>query len=334
MRIIVDAFGGDNAPVEILKGTADAVSEYGITALVCGDEARIRAVLSGNGISQAGMDFLNAPDVMPVEAEPTEILKSYKNSSIAAGMKALAGGLGDAFVTAGSTGAAVVGASLIVKRIKGVKRPALGPILPNSAGNYMLIDIGANAECRPEMLLQFGVMGSAYMKHIMGVENPRVGLVNIGAEETKGLELQIQAYHLMKNNPAINFVGNVEGRDLPLGACDVAVTDGFTGNIILKHTEGMGKFLSGELKSMFLAGFSSKIGALLLKKSIAAFRKKMDYTEYGGTPLMGISKPVIKAHGSSNAKAFKNAIRQAKNICENDVNDKIAQALFIAKENA
>ena len=332
MKIIVDAFGGDHAPVEILKGTAGAIVEYGVTALVCGDEERIRGVLSENGILSAGMEFLHAPDVMPVEAEPTEILKAYKSSSIAVGMKALSDGLGDAFVTAGSTGAAVVGASLIVKRIKGVKRPALGPILPNSAGNYMLIDIGANAECRPEMLLQFGIMGSAYMKHIMGVENPRVGLVNIGAEETKGLELQIQAYHLMKSNPAINFVGNVEGRDLPLGACDVAVTDGFTGNIILKHTEGMGKFLSGELRSMFFSSFSSKIGALLLKKSIGAFRKKMDYTEYGGTPLLGILKPVIKAHGSSNAKAFKNAIRQAKNICENDVGEEIAQALSALKE--
>jgi len=169
------------------------------------------------------------------------------------------------------------------------------------------------------------------MKDIMGVENPRVGLVNIGAEETKGLDLQIQAYHLMKAAP-INFIGNVEGRDLPLGACDVAVTDGFTGNIILKHTEGMGKFLSLELKSIFLAGFGSKIAALLLKRSIGAFRKKMDYTEYGGTLLMGISKPVIKAHGSSNAKAFKNAIRQAKNICGNNITGKIAQALSASKE--
>lgn len=322
----MDGFGGDNAPVEVLKGVSAAISEYGVTAVVCGDEKTLRNLANAQNIPIDGMEFLQADSVMPVEAEPAEILKAYSNSSMAVGMKLLAEGGGDAFVTAGSTGAAVVGASLIVKRIKGVKRPALAPIIPDATGCHMLIDIGANAECRPEMLVQFGIMGAAYMKTFMGTENPRVGLVNIGAEETKGLDLQVGAYKLMQKAP-INFIGNVEARDLPLGGCDVAVTDGFTGNIILKHAEGMGKFFAAELKKILLGSFTSKLAALVLKKSVDSFRKKMDYAEYGGTPLMGISKPVIKAHGSSNAKAFKNAIGQAKSMCENNVIEQIKQSL-------
>lgn len=326
MKVIVDAFGGDNAPLEIVKGAAEAAAEYGVEIVLCGDEKSLRKLMAEQNISMNGMGFAQAASVMPVEAEPTEILKSYKDSSMAVGMKLLADGGGDAFVTAGSTGAAVVGASLIVKRIKGVKRPALAPIIPDATGCHMLIDIGANSECRPEMLAQFGIMGSAYMETFMGVKNPRVGLVNIGAEETKGLNLHIEANKLMKSAP-INFVGNVEARDLPLGGCDVAVTDGFTGNIILKHTEGMGKFFAMELKKILLGSFTSKLAALILKKSVDEFKKKMDYTEYGGTPLLGIAKPVIKAHGSSNAKALKNAVRQAKNMYDNNVIEKIGQAL-------
>lgn len=326
MKIIVDGFGGDNAPVEIMKGTAAAINEYGMTAVVCGDEQALRKAAEAHGIPLDGMEFLQAGGVMPVEADPTEVIKAYSDSSMAVGLKLLADGGGDAFVTAGSTGAVVVGASMIVKRIKGVKRAALAPLIPDAKGCHMIVDIGANAECRPEMLAQFGVMGSVYMKTFMGVENPRVGLVNIGAEETKGLDLQIQAYKLLQNAP-VNFIGNIEARDLPLGGCDVAVTDGFTGNIILKHTEGMGKFFSDELKRMLLGGTLSKLAALILKNSVNDFRKKMDYTEYGGTALIGISKPVIKAHGSSNAKAFKNAIRQAKNMCDNRVIEQMAESL-------
>lgn len=326
MKVIVDAFGGDNAPLEIVRGASDAIGEYGVEVALCGDEQTLRKLMSEQNISLAGFDFIQAESVMPVEAEPTEILKSYKDSSMAVGMKLLADGGGDAFVTAGSTGAAVVGASLIVKRIKGIKRPALAPIIPDAVGCHMIIDIGANAECRPEMLVQFGVMGSTYMKTFMGVKNPRVGLVNIGTEETKGLDLHVETNKLMKSAP-INFIGNVEARDLPLGGCDVAVTDGFVGNIILKHTEGMAKLFSMELKKILLGNFTSKLAALVLKKGIDGFKKKMDYTEYGGTPLLGISKPVIKAHGSSNAKAIKNAIRQAKSMCENNVIGQIEQSL-------
>lgn len=326
MKIIVDAFGGDNAPLDAVKGAAEAVAEYGVKVVLCGDELALRKLMSEQNIPLDGIEFAQAESVMPVEAEPTEILKAYNNSSMAVGMKLLAEGRGDAFVTAGSTGAAVVGASLIVKRIKGIKRPALAPVIPDAKSCHMIIDIGANAECRPEMLVQFGIMGSAYMKTFMNIENPRVGLVNIGSEETKGLDLHIETNKLMKSAP-INYIGNIEARDLPLGGCDVAVTDGFTGNIILKHTEGMAKFFAGELKQILLGSITSKLAALVLKKGIDGFKKKMDYTEYGGTPLLGISKPVIKAHGSSNTKAFKNAIRQAKNMCENNVIAQIEASL-------
>ncbi len=326
MKIIIDGFGGDNAPLEILRGTADAIAEYGVGAVVCGDVAALKSLAQAQNISLTGMDFLQAGSVIPVEAEPSSLLKAYSDSSMAVGLKYLADGGGDAFVTAGSTGAAVVGATFIVKRIKGVKRPALAPIFPDARGCHMLLDIGANSECRPDMLVQFAVMGSAYMRLFRGLENPRVGLVNIGAEPGKGTNLQIEAYKLLQKAP-VNFIGNTEARDLPLGACDIALTDGFTGNIILKHMEGMAKFFSLELRDILLGSAASKVAALILKKRVAAFRKKLDYSEYGGTPLMGIRKPVIKAHGSSNAKAFKNAIRQARDMCESKMIEQIETAL-------
>jgi glycerol-3-phosphate acyltransferase PlsX len=326
MKIIVDGFGGDHAPLEILRGTAEAIAEYGIEAAVCGDIAVLKSLAQAQDIPVDGMEFVQAGSVMPVEAEPTSLLKQYGDSSMAVGLKLLAEGGGDAFVTAGSTGAAVVGASLIVKRIKGVKRPALAPIIPDSKRCHMMLDIGANTECRPEMLAQFAVMGTAYMRAFMELEKPRVGLVNIGAEPNKGTDLQTAAYKLLQKAP-VNFIGNVEARDLPLGACDIALTDGFTGNIILKHTEGMAKFFSLELKEILLGSATSKLAALILKKQVQAFRKKLDYTEYGGTPLMGIRKPVIKAHGSSNDKAFKNAIRQARQMCVSDVISQIEMAM-------
>jgi glycerol-3-phosphate acyltransferase PlsX len=219
-----------------------------------------------------------------------------------------------------------VGGTLIVKRIKGIKRPALATLIPTTSGAYMLLDVGANAECRPEMLRQFALMGSIYMERIVGVARPRVGMVNIGTEDTKGTQLQIEAGNLLRES-ALNFIGNVEARELPLGGCDVAVADGFTGNVILKLTEGMGKMFSTELKSMLLASTKAKVAAIMLKGSLNAFRAKMDYAEYGGAPLMGTAKPVIKAHGSSNAKAYKNAIRQAKLYHERGVIAEIQNAI-------
>lgn len=326
MKIIADAFGGDNAPVEILKGCAMAVAEYGVEIILTGEEETIRRVAAENSISLERMEIVHAPQVMDMNAEPTEILKSYKDSSMAVGLKLLSEGRGDAFVSAGSTGAFVVGASLIVKRIKGIKRAALAPVIPTVEGRYMLIDCGANAECRPEMLVQFGVMGSAYMNKIMDVQNPRVALINNGAEEHKGTPLQQEAYRQLTSSP-LHFVGNIEARHLPQGGCDVAVCDGFTGNIVLKLTEGLSKALIGQIKGILMKNTATKLAALTLKGGLADFKKKMDYKEYGGAALLGISKPTIKAHGSSDAKAFKNAIGQAIRFTKQDVIGSIEEYL-------
>lgn len=326
MKIIVDAYGGDHAPLAVLEGTAQAVEEYGITAVLAGKEQELRAVAKEHGISLSGMEFAEAETIMPVEADPTELRTTYKDSSMAVGMRLLREGKGDAFVSAGSTGAITVGATLIVGRIKGIRRPAIAVVMPTTKGAYLLADAGANTDTRPEMLFQFGVMGSLYMEHIQGISNPKVAMVNIGTEENKGRDLQIEASSLLKNAP-IDFIGNIEARDLPLGGCDVAVTDGFTGNIILKLTEGMGAMLMSELKGIFMKGFSSKIAALLLKSGLGEFKARMDYTEYGGALLLGVQKPVVKAHGSSNAKAFKNAIRQANTMAQQDVIGQMEQAL-------
>jgi glycerol-3-phosphate acyltransferase PlsX len=266
-----------------------------------------------------------------MEDSPKDILKAKKNSSMGVGLTALAEGKGDAFVSAGNTGALTVGSIFIVRCIEGIKRPALAPILPSDIGCYMLMDGGANAECKPEMLLQFGLMGSVYMERINHTRNPRVGLVNIGTEETKGTDLQRSAFALL-SKADINFVGNVEGRDIPYGVCDIAVADGFTGNVILKLTEGIGLTFAGNVKSLFKRNIFTMLAAMMVKSGLKDFKKKLDYTEYGGAPLMGISKPVIKAHGSSNAYAFKNAIRQAIAFVSEGVIAEIEQSL--SKSNA
>lgn len=325
MRIIVDSFGGDNAPLEVIKGALKANKELGVEITLVGDENKINDCAKENRLDISDITVYHAPDIMEVCAEPTKILKEYKNSSMAVGLQLLKNGEGDAFVSAGSTGALVIGATFIVKRLKGIKRTALATVLPTKKNPCMLLDVGANADCRPEMLAQFGVMGSAYMNKLMGVEKPTVALANIGAEPTKGRELELEAYERLSIAP-INFVGNIEGRQIPLGDADVVVADGFSGNLILKTIEGMGKFFSGELKGMFKSGLGI-IGAAFLIKKINAFKKKMDYSEYGGAPLLGTAKPVIKAHGSSDAKAFYNAVRQAKVFIETNVIDEISSAL-------
>ena len=327
MKVIVDGFGGDNAPVEVLKGCALAVQELDVDVIVTGDEQELKRTAEQNGVPLNRIQIVHAPGgVIGVEESPVRILKERKDCSMGVAFQMLAAGEGDAFLSAGSTGALVVGASHIVKRIKGIKRAALAPILPSDKGCYMLLDAGANLECRPEMLQQFGIMGSVYMNKIIHVKNPRVGLVNIGAEESKGGELQTGAYELLKQAP-VHFTGNVEPRDLPLGGADVAVADGFTGNVVLKLTEGMGAAFNKNIKEMFFASAKTKFAAMLMMKQLKGFKKKMDYTEYGGAPLMGVTKPVIKAHGSSNANAFKNAIRQAKFVVENHMIEEITQSL-------
>lgn len=332
MRIIVDGFGGDNAPAEVLKGAVEAVDGLGVDITVVGDEEKIRKCADELGLDISKLELAHADGVMEVCYEPNKILKEYSGTSMAVGLKLLADGKGDAFLSAGSTGALVVGATFIVKRIKGLKRTALATLLPTLRSNCLLLDCGANADCRPEMLAQFGIMGSAYMSAFMGESSPKVALANIGAEPSKGRELELESYKLLSASP-VNFIGNIEGRDIPLGGADVVVADGFTGNLILKTIEGMGKFFSSSLKGMF-SGFGSKLGAVFLLKKINAFKKKMDYTEHGGAPLLGTQKPVIKAHGSSNAKAFYNAIRQAKICVENDLVGKITKSLAELKASA
>lgn len=326
MNIVIDAFGGDNAPLEVIKGSIKAHNDFGVDVTLVGDENKIRECAKNNELDISQLKIRHADTVIEICEEPTEVIKGKKDCSMAVGMKMLADGEGDAFVSAGSTGALVVGATFIVKRIKGVKRPALATILPTASTPTMLLDSGANADCRPEMLVHFGIMGSAYMNKIMNVKKPRVALANIGAEESKGRELELETYKLLKTAP-VNFVGNIEARQLPLGDCDVCVADGFCGNLMLKLYEGMGKFFSNELKGIFKKNVKTKLAAAMVMKNIKEFKKKVDYSEYGGAPLLGTARPVIKAHGSSDAKAFYNAIRQAKLFTETKVIDTITKAL-------
>lgn len=316
MRVIVDAFGGDNAPLEVIKGCARAVSELGVNVILTGSRNKIEKCAAENGISLSGIEIEHTDDVFDIHEEPKEIIKSGSNSSMALGLRLLSEGKGDAFVSAGSTGALVMGATFIVKRIKGIKRVAPSPVMPADKGSFVLVDAGANTECRPEMLVQFAVMGSAYMEKVMGVNKPKVGLLNIGSEETKGRELEIAAYKLLEES-GLNFVGNIEARDMPKGEVQVVVTDGFTGNIALKLYEGMGSFFSKKLKWIF-SGLG-KIGAIVSLGKIKELRRQMDYKEVGGSALLGVKKPVIKAHGSSDATAFFNAVRQAKKIVDGNV---------------
>lgn len=332
MNIVIDAFGGDNAPLEVIKGAIDAQKDFNIDITLVGNEETIKKCASDNSLDITALKIKHADTVIDVCEEPTAVIKSKKDCSMAVGMQMLADGEGDAFVSAGSTGALVVGATFIVKRLKGIKRPALATVLPTATVPTMLLDSGANADCRPEMLVQFGIMGSAYMNKIMNVESPRVALANIGAEPSKGRELELETYQLLKNAP-VNFTGNIEARQIPLGDCDVVVTDGFSGNLMLKLYEGMGKFFSGELKNVLTKDFKSKIAALMVLNNVKEFKKKVDYSEYGGAPLLGTAKPVIKAHGSSNAKAFYNAIRQAKLFTETKVIDEITTALDAMKNS-
>ncbi|MBP1567453.1 MAG: phosphate acyltransferase PlsX [Oscillospiraceae bacterium] len=330
MNVIVDAFGGDNAPDAVIEGSILAVQNLGVKVTLVGDEKLINEAVEKHNLVLTGIDVVHADTVFDIHEEPTEIIKSGKNSSMAVGLGLLHDGKGDAFVSAGSTGALVVGSTFIAKRLKGVKRAALAPIMPAKDGYFMLLDGGANTECRPEALVQFGLMGSAYMEKVMGIKEPRVGLLNIGAEETKGRELEIETYKLLEKSP-VNFVGNIEARDMPFSKCDVLVADGYTGNIALKLYEGMGLYFGKTLKNMLTKNLKTKIAAGLLLDQVNEFKKKMDYSEVGGAVLMGIQGTVIKAHGSSDGKAFYNAIRQAKECVETGVSERISSYLEMQK---
>ena len=327
MKIILDAMGGDNAPAEILKGAAAAVAAWpDVEILAVGNAEKIAACVKENAIEMKNIEIVNATEVIEMCDEPAKAVRAKKDSSMVVGLRMLAEGKGDAFVSAGSTGALHVGASLIVRTVKGVKRPALATVIPGKTP-FLLLDCGANVECRASMLEAFGVMGSVYMNKVMGLEQPRVALVNNGAEETKGTPTYVEAHQLLKNNKAIHFVGNIEPRDIPAGQADVVVADGFTGNVVLKLTEGLAKYFGSKLKEMFKKSLGTKVGYLLLKGGVADFKKSMDADEYGGAPLLGTRRPVIKAHGSSNARAIQNAIRQARLCVENDLCGVMAESL-------
>ena len=314
MKIILDAMGGDNAPAEILKGAAAATAAWpDVEILAVGDAEKIAACVKENAIEMKNIEIVNATEVIEMCDEPARAVRAKKDSSMVVGLRMLAEGKGDAFVSAGSTGALHVGASLIVRTVKGVKRPALATVIPGKTP-FLLLDCGANVEC-------------VYMNKVMGLEQPRVALVNNGAEESKGTPTYVEAHQLLKNNKAIHFVGNIEPRDIPAGAADVVVADGFTGNVVLKLTEGLAKYFGSKLKEMFKKSLGTKVGYLLLKGGVADFKKSMDADEYGGAPLLGTRRPVIKAHGSSNARAIKNAIRQAKACVENDLCGVMAESL-------
>lgn len=327
MRIVVDAFGGDNAPVEIIKGSAQAYNEYGVDITLTGNKAKIESVISEYSLNFGNsLVIIDTSDVIDMHDEPTTILKAHRDSSMAKAFDELIEGRVDAFVSAGSTGAIVVGGTLLVKRIKGVKRPALASMLPSPNGSYMLMDMGANSESRPEMLKQFGIMASVYLTAVEGRDDPKIALLNIGTEDTKGDELHKEAYKLLSEAP-INFIGNIESREMPKGNCDAVITDGFTGNIALKLIEGTAITLFKMIKGILYKRIFNKIAALILKKDLYSLKSMMDSSEVGGALLLGVNKPVIKAHGSSDAKAIKNAIRQAKNFAENNVIDKIVEGL-------
>ena len=324
MRIIVDVMGGDNAPLEILKGTYAASQEYSASFILVGDREKIEYIAEENGFDIRRFEIVDTKTVITMEDDPLCVVRSKSDSSMSTALRLLAEDKGDAVVSAGNSGALFTGASLIVRKIRGVKRAAIGSVLPFSPP-VLLLDSGANIEVTDDCLVQFAAMGAAYMRNYYGVESPRVGLLNNGAEDCKGTELQLSAHKLLRAEKDINFVGNIEGNQLAFDACDVLVTDGFTGNILLKTVEGMGKLMITELKNLFLSSNVSKISALLVKNHIKELKHQYDSSEHGGAPILGISKPVIKAHGSSNAKAFKNAIRQAIAVVDTGVTYDIAK---------
>lgn len=327
MKIIVDMMGGDNAPLAVLEGAAAAVKEYGVQLIGVGNEALVRKTAADNNISLDGIELVNCTEAIEMCDEPARAIRTKKDSSIVVGLNMLKEGKGDAFVSAGSTGALHVGASLIVRTLRGVKRPALATMVPAKNKAYLLLDCGANVECRPEMLAAFAVMGSCYVNKVESRTSPSVALANNGAEESKGTPMLREAHQLLKTIPGIRFVGNIEPRDVPNGDVDVVVCDGFTGNVILKLTEGVAKMLLGMLKGMFLKNLGGKLAYLLLKDSVSDLKHQMDSEEYGGAPFLGAKQPVIKAHGSSKAKGIKNAIRQAKICVENDLCGTMQSAL-------
>lgn len=331
MRILIDAMGGDHAPGEIVKGAIDAAKEFDVQIVLVGRGEAILDSLSKLGYDTLpkGVEVANADDVVDMHDDPATVVRRRKDSSMVVGLRMLAEGQGDAMISAGSTGALLSAATLVVKRVKGIRRAAFCPEIPTDQ-KTLLIDCGANAECTPEFLVQFAFLGAAYAKKVQGKSNPKVGLLNIGTEDTKGTALQKEVYGLLQkahDQGLINFAGNVEAREVMFDAVDVVVADGFSGNVLLKSIEGTASYMAKFMKSMFKKNLLTKIAALICKDGIVSFKKRMDYREVGGTMLLGITKPVVKAHGSSDARAIRSAVKQAMEAVQGDLTPELQASM-------
>ena len=324
MRIIIDVMSGDRAPAELLRGAAMAAEEYSTDIAVVGDENVIREIALENDIPLGGLDIVHAASVIGMEDKPLSVIRDKSDSSMSVALRLLEKGEGDALVSAGNTGALLAGATLLVRRIKGIRRAAIATVLPFPSP-VLLMDSGANLTVTPEDMEQFAFMGSIYMEKLHGLKGARIGLLNNGTEYNKGLPLQVETFTRLEDNDLLYFIGNVEAKDIPFSACDVLLTDGFTGNIVLKYTEGMGKFMMDTMKRMFMANPATQVAALAMRRQLKNMKKQFDASEYGGAPLLGISKPVIKAHGSSDAKAIKNAVLQSIAFISTGVNQEFAK---------
>lgn len=318
--IALDAMGGDNAPFEIIKGAVEAVNENkNVNIILVGKEDVILNELAKHSYQKDRIQIQNASEVIETCEPPTTAIRTKKDSSLIVGLKLLKEGKVGAFISAGSTGALLTGATVITKRIKGIERPALATLIPNEKNGYtFLMDSGANMDCKPSYLLQFAKMGQVYMEDVMGIKNPKIGLVNVGAEAEKGDTLSKEAYNILKDSN-INFIGNIEAREIPAGVADVIVCDGFVGNVILKLCEGVIKSFSNIIKKEITSNFIYSLGGVLSKGAFKNVKKRFDYAEVGGAPFLGIKGLVVKAHGSSEAKAIKNAVNQCYKFIENDI---------------
>lgn len=330
VNVAVDAMGGDNAPGEIVKGAVEAVNaDERVKVFLVGRREAIEKELAGQTYDSARVEIVHAEEVIETAEPPVMAIRRKKDSSIVKAMHMVKDGSCDAFVSAGSTGAVLVGGQVLVGRIKGVERPPLAPLIPTETGAALLVDCGANVDARPSHLVQFAKMGSVYMENVMGIQNPRVGIVNIGAEEEKGNALVKETFPLLKNCPEINFIGSVEARDIPAGVADVIVCEAFVGNVVLKLYEGVGATLIKKVKAGMMGSLRSKIGAFLVKPALKKTLKAFDLEEYGGAPMLGLNGLVVKTHGSSKAVEIKNSVLQCVTFKEQRINDKIKEKITL-----
>ncbi|MFA5014491.1 MAG: phosphate acyltransferase PlsX [Actinomycetota bacterium] len=325
--IIIDAMGGDFAPEEIVKGSVEARKDYGAKIKLVGNPDKIKKAAISGSLDLDGIEIVPSSQEVGMCEFPSEVLKKKKDSSIFIGSQLVSQGKGNVFISAGNTGAVMACSLFNMKRIENVYRPAIAVVIPLGDKKFVLIDAGANADCKPPYLKQFAIMGKIYSENILGIKNPKVALVNIGEEEKKGNELSVESYKLLKDYPGINFIGNIEGRELFEGRTDVAVCDGFVGNVILKLVEGMANFFFGEIKNILKSGTMAKLSALVLKGSLVNMKKRFDYEEYGGAQLLGLNGLVIIAHGSSKSRAIKSAVRAATESLKNNLTSKISEEI-------